>query len=324
MSDVFSLVLSFFVHPEERRLRAPFRLAVLGVVIVIFAVPAILVALLARLNSIGASLTLNFVVLVPSILLTAWLVDRRRPLLELGIPTTPRAALGSLWGALLGAALIGGIALLESLCGWAEYTWLGPSPGSLALSIVLFGMVAIHEELLFRGYLLTNLAEGIGGAPATRVRGLVGATLITSFGFALAHLLNPNPSLLAMTNIGLAGVFLAVPFVIRGELGASMGLHFGWNLMQCWLGMAVSGNEVEGAWVTRTIAPGHDLFTGGPFGAEGGVLGLGAVVLGTLAAIPLSLALREPRRAQAIGLPPERAVPKAGSAAPPEARPLGG
>lgn len=325
MSEVLRAIAWCFVHPDERRLRAGFRILALGLVIAIAAIPAMLAALLLHLTGIGAALTLNFVVLVPSILLVALVVDRRR-LAELGVPTSLRAGLGLVWGAALGGALIGGIALFESALGWAQYTWIGPSPSGLAISIALFAMVAVHEELLFRGYLLTNLAEGIGGREASRVRGLIAATVLTSFGFALAHLFNPNPSLLAMTNIGLAGVFLAMPFVVRGDLGGSIGLHFGWNLMQCWLGMAVSGNEVEGAWVTRTLTPGHALWTGGVFGAEGGLAGLIAVVIGTLAAIPLARAFRDPERAEAMGLAPasRRALSKAGPPASAEAPPLGG
>lgn len=325
MSEVLRTIAWCFVHPEERRLRAFFRLLALAVVIALAAIPAFLFELLARVTSIEASLAVSFVMLVPSILLVSWLVDRRQ-IAELGVPTTARAGLGLVWGTLLGAALIGGIALIEVAFGWARYGWLGPSPGALALSVGVFAMVALHEELLFRGYLLTNLAEGFGGTPATRIRGLVAATTLTSFGFALAHLSNPNPSVLAMTNIGLAGIFLATPFVLRGDLGASIGLHFGWNLAQCWLGMAVSGNEIEGAWVRRNILPGHDLFTGGAFGAEGGLLGLGAVVIGTLVSIPLALTLRDPTRAEGMGLPPasRRILPKAGPAAPVEAPDLGG
>jgi hypothetical protein len=325
MNEALRTLAWIFLHPVERRLRAPYRMIVLLLVLAVTGVPAMRLAWVAHVTSIVTALALNFAVLVPSILLVSWLVDWRK-LSELGVPTTGRAGFGLLWGTALGASLIGGIAALEIAFGWAHYTWVGPAPESLALSLGIFAMVAVHEELLFRGYLLTNLAEGIGGTPATRVRGLVTATLLTSFGFALAHLFNPNPSVLAMTNIGLAGVFLALPFVLRGDLGASIGLHFGWNLMQCWLGMAVSGNAIEGAWLRRTIEPGQDVWTGGAFGAEGGLLGLLAVVLGTLASIPLARAFRDPRRADAIGLPPAArpGLPKAGPLAPAEAPDLGG
>lgn len=324
MTEALRAIAWCFVHPEERRLRAGLRIVVLAIVIAMAAIPAMIAAMILRLASITAALTLNFVVLVPSILLVALVVDRRR-IADLGVPTTPRAALGLVWGGALGSGLIGGIALIESAFGWADYAWLGPTPSTLALSIALFAMVAVHEGL-FRGYLLTNLAEGIGGRPSTRVRGLAAATLLTSFGFALAHLFNPSPSLLAMTNVGLAGVFLATPFVLRGDLGGSIGLHFGWNLTQCWLGMAVSGNQVQGAWVARTLAPGHELWTGGAFGAEGGLLGSIAVIVGTVLAIPLARWLRDPERSEAMGLAPasRRAMSKAGPPASAEAPPLRG
>lgn len=334
MDDPLKRLLGVFVHPEERRLRALFRLGlhllallVWGLLLAAVGFGGALAAgyvfgetdlrALARGAADGpfamlAVMALNFVVIVPPTFFVARFVDRRS-LAELGIPVRPRALLGLASGALVGAALIAAIASIEWLTGLAQYSVTRIDPVALTISVLIFAMVAVHEELLFRGYQLTNLAEGLNLGEVldetTRVRGLVLAMLLTSLGFGAAHLMNPNPSVLGITNIALAGVFLALPFVLRGELGLSIGLHFGWNLAQSWLGMAVSGNEIPGALLVRELDPGHELVTGGAFGAEGGLLGLGALVVGIAVVVPLSIFTRDPARAHALGRAPERAGP---------------
>jgi uncharacterized protein len=299
------VIRRLLVADGERRPRLVWRLLIVLVAIAAWAVPVSMVAwVTGQAHRLG--LALLFVVLVPPVCLVAWLVDRRRPS-ELGLPVSGRHWLGVLWGSVLGAALIAGIALVEQQAGLAVYRAITPDLGPLAWTTFELALVAVHEELLFRGYLLTNVAEGLGGTGA-RVRGLVLATVVTALGFVVAHVGNPHASVLGMVNIGLAGVWLALPYVLRGELGVSIGLHFGWNLAQSLLGMAVSGNELGGALVDRTLTSSDELVTGGSFGAEGGVLGLGALILGTLVVGPLAWATRDPVRAAAVGLPPVRAA----------------
>ena len=332
MDDPLKAFSGLFFHPGERRLRALLRLAVhllavlawgllLAGIAFVMALAAAAVWGEAAVRALAhdaasgpfamlAVMSANFVIIVPPTLLVARFVDRRS-LAELGIPLRPRALLGLGSGALLGAALISGIAVIEAATGLARYAVTPSDPFALATSVLIFVMVAVHEELLFRGYQLTNLAEGLNlGEPTdtSRVRGLVLATLLTSLGFGAAHLMNPNPSVLGITNIALAGVLLSLPFVLRGELGLSIGLHFGWNLAQSWLGMAVSGNAIPGALLARDLDPGSELVTGGAFGAEGGLLGFGALVLGIVFVVPLSILTRDPGRATALGGAPERTL----------------
>ena len=293
------------VAEGERRPRLVWRLLILLAVTALWAIPVSMAAFAAGVaHHLGLALT--FVVLVPPIVLVAWAVDRRSPG-ELGWPTRGRHWLGVLWGTGVGAGLIAALAGIEHLVGLSRYRPVAPEWGPLSFNVLELVLVAIHEELLFRGYLLTNLAEGLGGAGA-RVRGLILATTLTALGFVIGHVGNPNVSVFGLVNIGLAGVFLALPFVLRGELGASIGLHFGWNMAQSLLGMAVSGNELGGALLERTLLTDDELVTGGAFGAEGGALGLGALVIGTLVVVPLAWRTRDPERAAALGAPPRRAL----------------
>lgn len=294
-----------FKVPGEGRLRFPFRALVHGALLLLCALPTMIMGQrLGLYEHIGPLLALNFAVIVPATLFSAVLIDRRS-LRELGVPTTPRTALGLLTGTLLGIALIGGVALLEVTFGLATYAPSSLDVPALLASIGIFAMVGIHEELLFRGYYLTNLAEALGGSSERqRLRGIVLAMLLTSIAFGASHLGNDHMTAVGALNIAIAGLFLGLPFVLRGDLGISIGLHFGWNLMQSWLSMAVSGNAIPGHLVTRTLH-GPEWITGGAVGPEGGALGLGAILLGTVAGGALAYATRDPGRARAFGMPPQ-------------------
>ena len=85
---------------------------------------------------------------------------------------------------------------------------------------------------------------------------------------------------LAALNILLAGLMLAYPFWKTGRLYLSIGIHAGWNYAQGGIfGFAVSGNAIRGNLIsTQLIGP--DLWTGGSFGPEGGLLGtLGIIIV---------------------------------------------
>lgn len=271
------------LHPTEARLRAPWRLGAhaLGCVVASLALAAV-----ARLASIGPfelwwTAQLVLVALV-TLAAGAW-IDRRR-----GWPRTlgldRRGALDATAGALLGASLLGGLAAAEVALGFSTLRAAphAPEAGRLALSVALFGAIAVSEELVFRAYQLTNLAEAFARVPERAGGAALAALTLASATFGLAHAGNPNASLVAVVNVTLAGVLLGLPFVLTGRLGFSIGLHFSWNLAQSLLDMPVSGQRVGVALVERTSAgAGEAWLTGGAFGPEGGVLGLVAIALGT-------------------------------------------
>jgi hypothetical protein len=108
------------------------------------------------------------------------------------------------------------------------------------------------------------------------------AVLLSSVVFGAAHLLNPNATLVSTAGISLAGIFLAVGYVLTDELAIPVGLHVTWNLFQGGVyGFPVSGLGID-ANVVDTAETGPDLFTGGAFGPEAGLLGVLGTVLGTV------------------------------------------
>jgi hypothetical protein len=156
----------------------------------------------------------------------------------------------------------------------------------MAFVAVFFGGVAIQEELVFRGYHLVNLTEGIASERVAAARAAILATLLASLGFGLAHAGNDGASIVATLQVSVAGgTLLAVGFVLTGDLAFSIGVHFAWNFVQCLLGMPVSGYVLGEAAALARHVDGPELLTGGSFGPEASVIGLGAMLLGTALAI---------------------------------------
>ena len=186
-----------------------------------------------------------------------------------------------LGGLLLGVLLIGLIFLLEWGAGWLEvegFAWQVQAPGTILAnllgSLLMMTLVAFHEELSFRGYMLQNLKSDWGP-----IIGIVASSIL----FAIFHGLNPNVSWLALLNIFLAGGLLAACYFVTGELWLPMAFHFSWNFVQgSVFSFPVSGLVTDGLLLTEI--GGNPLITGGAFGPEGGlistfVISLGLVVL---------------------------------------------
>ena len=134
--------------------------------------------------------------------------------------------------------------------------------------------VGFYEELLFRGYPIRNLAEGFTIGQITSKQASWIAVLFTSILFGFAHAGNPNASTISTFNIVLAGLMLAIPFLLTGRLAMSIGIHFSWNwVMGGIYGLPVSGLDSRRS-VLQTNEMGPDIWTGGKFGPEAGVLGI--------------------------------------------------
>lgn len=216
----------------------------------------------------------EFAMLVLLTVLFCRFLDRRR-WITLGFQRERRWLLDVALGVALGGvqmALVFGVALgsgsldVSMLSGLALLRAL---VDNLVLT-AMFVLVAIGEELMFRGYLQTNLGEGIGPWPAV---------LLTSVLFGLFHGLNPNLSWLALVNIALAGLSMGYGRKTSGALWLPMAYHWSWNWFQgVVLALPVSGVRFGGLLhvVDRGNAP---LLTGGAFGPEGGLIATVALLL---------------------------------------------
>ena len=203
----------------------------------------------------------------------------RRDLASLGFRRRQGWVLDLLLGLILGGLQMLAILGIEWAGGWISVglpdgAGLARGLASGGVAAALFVLVALSEELIFRGYLLANLQEGIGAVPAL---------VLTSLLFGLFHILNPNVRLLALVNIALAGLVMGYAWLETGNLWLPMAYHFSWNFFQGPIfALPVSGVRYGGllAVADRGAAP---LVTGAAFGPEGGLIG----TLALLSAFPI-------------------------------------
>lgn len=292
---------ALFGNPEERRLRAGWRLLVATVVYLVAGIAAVLAAE-AILVSVGAPSLATGEFSPPVLAATGitqlvayggatWLlavVIDRRTIPDFGLRLS-RGWLADLgFGLALGAGLQTGIFAVALAAGWLQITGIGVTsrPGAsfagwLLAAAVGYLAVGIYEELLFRGYVLTNLSEGLSRLDRRAAVGL--AVAISSVVFSVLHGTNPNASAVSVVSLTLAGIFLAVGFVYTGSLAIPIGIHITWNFFQgvVW-GFPVSGVDA-GVTIVAVDVIGPTAFTGGAFGPEAGLLGTAAKLVGIAA-----------------------------------------
>ncbi|MBN1813260.1 MAG: CPBP family intramembrane metalloprotease [Anaerolineae bacterium] len=313
-------ILSIFWNGKQRRPRAFWRLGLHIVFMIILAlvflvIPIIAVTILVTtlreadlipatfpgsiepvmvdLLSIGAEL----LIVVGAAWLASLFPDRRR-FADFGVHLRPAWWIDLGFGLALGAVLMGLIFAVEAGAGWITVTGTmqGPSydlPFEVSLPALSFGVailsallrfvgVGISEEFLSRGYHLKNLAEGLNFRPIGPKGAVIVATLLSSSVFGVLHAGNPNASTISTLNLILAGLFLALGYVLTGELAIPIGLHITWNFFQGNVfGFPVSGTDA-GATFIAIEQGGNDLITGGAFGPEAGLIGIAAMILGSV------------------------------------------
>jgi uncharacterized protein len=248
-------------------------------------------AMLAQLTGMPAFLLISslaslFAMLAAS-LVAALLLDRRR-FADFGFHFSRGWWLDFAFGLALGAALMCGIFLVERAAGWVSVTGLffTATPGqpfalALLTPLAIFVCVGIYEELLSRGYLLRNVAEGIRFGPISPIMAVVVAWLVSSAVFGLMHGNNPNATAISTANLVVAGLFLGIGYILTGELAIPIGIHMTWNFFQGNVfGFPVSGTNFSSATFIAIRQGGPAAWTGGAFGPEAGLMGIFAMLLG--------------------------------------------
>ena len=166
-------------------------------------------------------------------------------------------------GFLLGALLLLSGFVILYLLNEIQYDKIVFNAKDFFLEIILFTIVAIVEETLFRGYILKNLLLSFNKYIAL---------IVTSLMFAMLHIPNPNMSIFSFTSLFVAGIFLGVSYIFTRNLWFPIALHFSWNLFQTFLGFNVSGQDLYSI-IEFKIIDGNYL-NGGSFGFEGSILSL--------------------------------------------------
>ncbi len=257
-------------------------------------------------------------------LVIVWLAGRfldRRRFADFGFHFSRRWWLDLIFGLFLGAFLMACIFFSELAAGWIrvmDFT-VTTDPGmifplAILIPLVLFVCVGVSEELFFRGYQMKNLAEGMNSSRFGPAAAILAATVLSSIFFGFAHIANPNTSVMSTLNIMAAGVFLALGYLLTGELALSIGLHITWNFFQGNVfGLHVSGLDPVAARFLLIQQTGPELVTGGAFGPEGGLIGLGAMLLGSaMILLWVLVSRRKISLAATLAQSPKKSEPLAG------------
>ena len=106
------------------------------------------------------------------------------------------------------------------------------------------------------------------------------ALLVSTAVFGLVHIVNPGATWWSTLAIALeSGLLLGAAYKYSGTLWLPIGIHWAWNYTQGNVfGFAVSGNEFGESIISPRVE-GHELLTGGIFGAEASII---AVIVGLL------------------------------------------
>jgi membrane protease YdiL (CAAX protease family) len=284
-------VASIFWNFNERRLRASWR--VLGTLLCTVILTFIFGMPFYAAGGEGPAPYIEKIVLyvaaVVSVVLATRFLDKRR-FSDTGIYMKRDWWIDLGFGLLLGAALMTFIFLVEFAAGWITINETFYSANSsqpfllvMLLPLLLMLLVGIAEELMFRGYLLPNLAEGFNLRMIGPKWALILAWVLTSALFGFAHMTNPNATLGSSVYITLIAMWLGLGYVLTGSLAIPIGIHITWNLFQGYVfGFPVSGGRDFPATFVLIEQGGPEVWTGGAFGPEAGLLGLSAFVLGVL------------------------------------------
>jgi len=284
---------------QENRFRAGIRMIV--TLLVFFLVYR---GYLWILNSLGVSLfyspktplwifllagTVRLFPVVIAILFSGLLIDRRR-IKNFGFHFKKAWWIDLLFGFSLGAILMSMIFFVELIFGWVSIGntihFISTSSGftgSILVFLFYFACLGIFEELLSRGYLLKNLAEGFHLKAIGPKASVMISWFLISIIFGLAHIGNPGTTVVSVINLVLLGLTMGAGFILTGELAIPIGLHVSWNVFQgIVFGFPVSGITFPSEIVSlvKTDQHGPEIWTGGSFGPEAGLLGLSAAIIG--------------------------------------------
>ena len=282
-----SRLSQLFLSPSEQRLRAGWRLliqVILQIVLTVFASLVIFIPFSLLSGTTGLSglpyLAFTEIIEILTVTLSVYLARRfldKRTFISLGLKLNKQAILDTLSGIGIAFVMMGLIFFLEMTLGWLSldtFAWTIEPVENVIAQVLIFFIVFIavgwNEELMSRGYHLQTIASGIN---------LLWGLIISSAIFGALHLANPHATWISASGIFFAGLFLGFAYIRTRQLWLSIGLHIGWNFFEGVIfGFPVSGLDIYH--MTHINVSGPELWTGGAFGPEAGLILLPAIVLG--------------------------------------------
>ncbi len=227
-------------NDDERRPRAPVRLLAGVVVVLTFAnvgrtvqpTPFTGTGPVADVANTLVGGVPQAAAIVLGVVLAALVLDRR-VLTDLGLGFGTGAWRGFAGGLALGVGITALSVGIGVVAGFYEVVGVRTTggPGVWALLVVLTGvsqlLIVVAEELLARGFLITNVREGLDGFPS--IPGYASAAVavaVASLFFYLTH--SARGTAFGVMAAGLA-VLLGVAYVLGGDLSVPVGVHLGVN-----------------------------------------------------------------------------------------------
>jgi uncharacterized protein len=212
------------------------------------------------------------------VFLAAWMMSRLedRSVAAYGLPL-PRAFGKLFWlGCLVGLCEVSAlIALIAAFGGYSfgEVALRGSALVTMGVSwAILFVLVGLFEEFLFRGYTQYTLAEGIGFWPAA---------VLLSVAFGLVHRKNPGEGWAGVASVIVIGLVFCFALKRTGNLWFCVGSHAAFDFGETFLySVPDSGVTFEGH-LSNASLHGPVWLTGGSVGPEGSVFSF--VTMGILA-----------------------------------------
>jgi len=275
-----NIIARIFISPDEPRLRAGWRLLVQTILLFILGTVVSFIGLLLKTSASATTILnqiLNLIAITGSVYIARRWLDKKS-FESLGLKLSRQAWIDILAGIGITFILMAFIYIVMLGLGWLTFTgfaWQFDPIGTVITGVLTFLIVFLfvgwNEELLSRGYHLQTIASGLN---------LFWGVVISSAVFGFLHIFNPNATWVSVAGIFFAGIFLAYAYIRTKQLWLSIGLHIGWNFFEgVVFGFPVSGLSRIYK-LLRIQVTGPDLWTGGAFGPEAGLIVLPALIVG--------------------------------------------
>jgi membrane protease YdiL (CAAX protease family) len=279
-------LIKVFLNEDERRLRAGWRIALFVPIVMAlaFGFQTLIKATLGGLPQDPTEKMFAQLVMAATVGTLATLIARRfldkRTFVSLGLTLDLHAIKDWIFGFVLSAAMAGVVFSIHLATGLMDFQGVNPEISTSAF-LADFGLmimsyvvlVAFWEELVFRGYLLQNMIDGMGK---------LWAVILSCLLYGVVHHFNPNAGLLSSAIIVLFGYLRLYGYLETSQLWLSMGMHAAWNFFQGpVLGYSASGYETRTILLHQPVGP--TWLTGGEFGPEGSVITIPVVLLALVA-----------------------------------------
>ena len=283
-NKIIKIMNKIFFNHSQKRLKSGWR--VLIFFILFFAIFALAQIIIQNIIHVRIIMILLSQLIIPVIALgTLWLGGRyldHRKFKDYGFTISRRWWLDFTFGIILSFLLFCVVFLFEKAMSWIDLVdyfqnqregYFGTPFFILFIVLLIFYIiVGFYEEILFRAYPITNLSEGLNKGNSIAKKALIGAYILSAIIFGLIQSGISDVTILGVINNILLGLFFGLPYILSGELSMSIALHISWNFVQGLIfGFPISGvqNKIS---IIAIEQGGPQLWTGGAFGPEGGLL----------------------------------------------------